>query len=41
MGDIAEMMEYGQLCQQCGAYIEGEDQVGTWTTCPDFRDEKL
>jgi hypothetical protein len=34
MGEIAEMMEEGILCQQCGVYIEEEDQIGTWTTCP-------
>ena len=40
MGDITEMMEEGILCQQCGVYIEEDEQNGTWATCENCASEK-
>lgn len=43
MGDISEMMQEGILCQQCGTYIDPEEEgehQGVPRTCCDCEDEE-
>ena len=39
MGDIADMMLDGTLCEGCGVYLEGEGD-GFPRYCPDCEQEK-
>lgn len=49
MGEVTEMMEEGILCQQCGVYLNIDQEyekddakfegTGTWTTCKTCREQ--
>jgi hypothetical protein len=41
MGEIAEMMLDGTLCQCCGVYLDMDDPNGYPTHCEDCADEAL
>ncbi len=39
MGEVAEMVLEGMLCEVCGSYIDGEES-GYPRTCDDCENEK-
>lgn len=39
MGDIAEMMMEGTLCQECGGFIDDDEDGGYPRTCEDCKRE--